>query len=292
LTDLQLLNAGIDFTDYWQPGECGALDRLHNFVKHSLENYGIMRDIPGKDGTSKVSPRLHFGEISPRQVWHAVTEKMRSDPSVTEGANSYLRQLGWREFGYHLLYHFPDTPEKPLRREFERFPWEYSDEETTIWQEGQTGYPIVDAGMRQLRQTGWMHNRARLIVGSFLVKDLLIMWQTGADWFWERLVDADLANNTLGWQWVSGSGADSAPYFRIFNPVTQGKKIDPHGDYVRRWIPELKNLPDEWIHTPWEAPPDVLQSAGIEMGSTYQWPIVDHQEARQHALEAFDAIKR
>lgn len=286
------VDAKAELSSHWQPGERNAIDRMHNFISNSLSDYYTNRDFPGIDGTSKLSPYLHFGEISPRQIRHAVQEKMRTNPDAAEGGNAYLRQLGWREFGHHLLYHFPETPETSLRKEFERFPWEYSDEETAIWQEGQTGYPIVDAGMRQLMHTGWMHNRARLVVGSFLVKDLLIKWQTGANWFWKMLVDADLANNTLGWQWVSGSGADAAPYFRIFNPVTQGRKIDPHGDYVRQWVPELKELPDEWIHSPWNAPPEVLQTAGVEMGSTYPWPIVDHQEARVHALEAFAAMKQ
>ena len=202
-----------------------------------------------------------------------------------------MRELGWREFAHHLLFHFPHTPGQPLREDFAAFPWVRDRENLRAWQRGSTGYPIVDAGMRELWHTGWMHNRVRMIVASFLVKDLLIAWQEGAAWFWDTLVDADLANNTLGWQWTAGCGADAAPYFRIFNPVRQGEEFDPNGDYVRRWVPELGNAPSEWIHKPWEAPAGSLADAGVELGTTYPRPIVDHREARVRAIKALEKCK-
>ena len=212
-------------------------------------------------------------------------------PRSAEAIRVYGSELGWREFAHHLLFHFPHTPEQPLRKYFDAFPWKRDREHLRAWQRGRTGYPIVDAGMRELWHTGWMHNRVRMVVASFLVKDLLIPWQEGAAWFWDTLVDADLANNTLGWQWTAGCGADAAPYFRIFNPVSQGEKFDPHGDYVRRWVPELDKLPSTWVHKPWEAPADALADAGIELGTNYPWPIVDHREARSRALAALQRIK-
>ncbi|MCB0324386.1 MAG: FAD-binding domain-containing protein, partial [Bdellovibrionales bacterium] len=201
-------------------------------------------------------------------------------------------QIVWREFGHHLLFHFPRTPSEPLREEFKRFPWAYDEKALELWQRGKTGYPVVDAGMRELWATGTMHNRARLIAASFLVKDLLLPWQDGAAWFWDTLVDADLANNTLGWQWTAGCGADAAPYFRIFNPILQGEKFDPQGHYVRRWVPELAELPNRWIHKPWQAPADVLGAAGITLGTHYPHPIIDHSEARDRALEAYQELKQ
>ena len=202
-----------------------------------------------------------------------------------------MRELGWREFAHYLLYYFPQTIEKPLRPEFNKFPWSNNKKYLKAWQNGLTGYPIVDAGMRELWHTGWMHNRVRMIVASFLVKDLLIPWQEGAKWFWDTLVDADLASNTLGWQWTAGCGADAAPYFRIFNPILQGEKFDPDGTYVRRWVPELKKLSTKYIHSPWLAPTDQLASAGIKLGHTYPHPILDHNIARKRALAAFESIK-
>jgi deoxyribodipyrimidine photo-lyase len=207
------------------------------------------------------------------------------------GAEAYLRQLGWREFAYHLLFHNVETPLRPLRREFETFPWASDSETLRAWQNGRTGYPLVDAGMRELWHTGWMHNRVRMVAASFLVKHLLIEWQEGARWFWDTLVDADLANNTLGWQWTAGCGADAAPYFRIFNPVMQGEKFDPDGIYVRRWVPELAEMPAQWIHKPWKAPEEVLRRAGVELGRSYPRPIVDHDEARARALAGLDVVK-
>lgn len=279
----------------WQPGSAGAKRRLDSFLGESLDDYDTARDWPSQTGTSQLSPHLHFGEISPRTVWHAVQSKLVRQRAGSKGwaaSETYLKELGWREFAHHLLYHFPTTTDHPLRPEFTRFPWEDNPTALRAWQRGKTGYPIVDAGMRELWATGWMHNRVRMIVASFLVKDLRLHWRLGAEWFWDTLVDADLANNTLGWQWSAGCGADAAPYFRVFNPVLQSEKFDPAGDYLRRWIPELKRLPTKWLHAPWTTPRDALQSAGIELGKTYPQPIVDHGEARALALKAFDQIKR
>lgn len=280
--------------DMWEPGSLGAQRRLGRFLNAALSSYCHDRDKPGLEGTSRLSPHLHFGEISPRQVWHAVAGHCRIDRRTRQGksAAAFLRELGWREFAYHVLFHFPHTPERPLRSKFEKFPAINSPKKLKAWQTGRTGYPIVDAGMRELWTTGWMHNRMRMVVGSFLTKELLIPWQQGARWFWDTLVDADLANNTLGWQWIAGCGADAAPYFRIFNPVKQGEKFDGYGRYVRQWIPELAQLPAQWIHRPWEAPQEVLDRAGIRLGEAYPLPIVDRGEARQAALEAFAAIKQ
>ena len=279
----------------WEPGEAGATKSLGVFVARAMDEYGEARNLPDRRGTSMISPSLHFGEISPRQVWAAV--KARSESSgvfpPSNGARVFLSEVGWREFAYHLLFHFPQTPEFPLREEFARFPWAEDSEGDKLkaWQRGRTGYPIVDAGMRQLWTTGWMHNRVRMVVGSFLVKHLRLPWQQGAAWFWDTLVDADLASNTLGWQWTAGCGADAAPYFRVFAPVLQGRKFDAEGDYVRRWVPELATLPAEHIHAPWEAPAEVLASAGVRLGVDYPMPMVDHATARDAALAAFKALR-
>ncbi len=275
----------------WQPGEDGAKRRLAAFVKKALANYANGRDRPDKDGTSRLSAHLHFGEVSPSQCWHAAGRALKDAPGAQRGINSFRRELGWREFSAYLFYHWPDLPSQPFRAKFKSFPWKADRQAFAAWQKGKTGYPIVDAGMRQLWQTGWMHNRVRMIVASFFIKDLLMPWQTGEAWFWDTLVDADLANNAQGWQWVAGSGVDAAPYFRIFNPVTQGKTHDPHGEYVRRFVPELKRLPAEHIHAPWDAPEDVLAAANVVLGSTYPRPIVDHALARRAALEAFAALE-
>lgn len=272
----------------WTPGTLGAKQHLTFAIQQVVVQYKQMRDFPAIRGTSQLSPYLHWGEISPRLIWQAVSQTI----TPSEVAEPYLRQLGWREFAHHLLYHFPHTPTQPLREEFTRFPWKKNETHLEAWKKGRTGYPIVDAGMRELWETGWMHNRVRMIVGSFLVKDLLIHWMEGARWFWDTLVDADLANNTLGWQWVGGCGADAAPYFRIFNPITQGVKFDPNGDYVRKWVPELSSLSNDWIHSPWEAPSDVLRGAGISLGIHYPHPIVDHKQARDEALEALKSIAK
>jgi deoxyribodipyrimidine photo-lyase len=278
----------------WSPGEAGAHKRLDTFLDRALKRYGTERDRPDHAGTSCLSPHLHFGEISPRRVWHAVRDaaggktaaKLAGSPEV------YLRELGWREFAGHLLFHFPHTADAPLRADYARFPWAKDPVGLRAWQRGRTGFPIVDAGMRQLWATGWMHNRVRMIVASFLVKDLRVSWLEGARWFWDTLVDADLAANTLGWQWAAGCGADAAPYFRIFNPTSQGTKFDPEGTYVRTWVPELANLSSADIHEPAEADTSVLAKAGISLGRDYPEPLVDHAEARKLALEALKAVSK
>jgi len=277
----------------WQPGEAGASENLRKFLTHAFDDYFEQRNRPDVAGTSRLSPHLHFGEIGPRQIWHGLARmaEKRKLPTANWRGSLFLAELGWREFAHHLLFHFPHTPTEPLRADFKEFPWRKDAAWVRAWQKGRTGYPIVDAGMRELWTTGWMHNRVRMIVASFLVKDLLIDWREGARWFWDTLVDADLAQNTLGWQWTSGCGADAAPYFRVFNPVSQGQKFDPQGDYVRRWCPELKQLPDGWVHQPWQAPTDILTRARVGLDLTYPRPIVSHAIARAVALEAFSKGK-
>lgn len=292
---------GVDWADgfdaLWGPqapgravGERGAHQRLAHFVAHGLADYDAMRDRPGRDGTSLLSPRLHHGELSPRQVWHAV-EAWVENAAMRTQADAYLQEVVWREFSYHLLYHYPETTTEPLKDKFEAFRWRHAPAKLKRWQEGQTGYPIVDAAMRQLWRTGWMHNRLRMVVASFLTKDALVHWQEGARWFWDTLVDGDLGNNTMGWQWSAGCGADAQPFFRIFNPVSQGEQHDPDGTFVREWVPELAGLPDKYIHHPWDAPADVLEAAGVTLGETYPEPLVDHTEARRKALSVYNEIK-
>ena len=278
--------------DTWQPGEARALARLGTFIKDRLANYADNRSRVDIDATSRLSPHLHFGEISPNQVWSAVGHAMSANARADRSAESYLREFGWCEFSYHLLHHFPNMPTEPLRPEFADFPGRDDPAALSVWRRGETGYPIVDAAMRELWHTGFMPNRARMIVASFLVKHLLIPWQRGADWFLDTLVDADLANNSASWQWVAGCGTDAAPYFRIFNPVLQGTKFDPNGDYVRRWVPELAGLPAPDIHAPWEAPEILLAQASVKLGKTYPLPIVGHASARARALAAFASIWR
>lgn len=297
LQDLEL-ESKIDWAsgmrEAWLPGELGAQRELGRFISEAMPDYPEARDRPACAATSRLSPHLHFGEIGPRQIFNAIQHAAARDrrPGAQRGAEAFLRELGWREFAYHLLYHFPFTVDRPLRPEFQKFPWRREEKSFRSWCRGRTGYPLVDAGMRELWTTGWMHNRVRMIAASFLVKDLLISWQEGARWFWDTLVDADLANNSLGWQWTAGCGADAAPYFRIFNPVTQGEKFDPEGSYVRRWLPELGRVPVKWIYRPWEAPEEVLKNAGVVLGKDYPRPIVDHGEARILALQALAAIKK
>ncbi len=273
----------------WAPGEDGATKRLEAFLETAVDNYSEGRNLPAEPGSSRISPHLHFGEISVRTVWHRLAEiaKHRRADSKLKSIDTFRAELGWREFAHHLLYHFPETTDRPLRRAFENLPWEKNDAHLRAWQRGRTGFPIVDAGMRELWTTGWMHNRVRMIVASFLTKDLLIPWLEGAKWFWDTLVDADLASNTLGWQWTAGCGADAAPYFRVFNPTSQGLKFDPDGEYVRKWIPEIAALDDESIHDPWNVAPLLQKDVGIDLKQDYVRPLVDHANARQKALALY-----
>ncbi|MCS7266827.1 MAG: DNA photolyase family protein [Geminicoccaceae bacterium] len=275
----------------WDPSERGAEALLERFLEGPVWNYARDRDFPARAGGSRLSPHLAIGTVSPRRVYWAALARAEATGRGFPAVWPFVRQLVWREFAWSNLFHFPELPDRPLRREFEAFPWAIDARLLRAWQKGRTGYPIVDAGMRELWTTGWMHNRVRMIVGSFLTKDLRIPWQEGERWFWDTLVDADLANNAMGWQWVAGCGIDAAPYFRIFNPVLQAKKFDPEGDYVRRWVPELARLPAAWIHEPWKAPPLVLEEAGVRLGLTYPPPIVDHEIARKEALDAFAALR-
>ena len=278
------------FSKVWTPGHQAAQTTLTSFAQSTVEDYKVDRDLPAKPGTSRLSPRLRFGEISPRQVWQQV-QHYHSDALKGEGTEAYLREIGWREFAYHLIYHFPETLHAPLRPQFERFPWRQAPNELERWQRGMTGFPIVDAGMRELWHTGWMHNRVRMIVASFLVKNLLISWQEGASWFFDTLLDGDLASNTLGWQWAGGCGADAAPYFRIFNPMTQSEKFDKAGEYIRKWVPEIGALPNKWIHRPFEASSLELQLHGVRLGEHYPPPVGEHKAARERALQAFEVVK-
>ncbi len=286
-------DAGLEQT--WQPGEAGAKQQLETFLDEALAYYSQMRDIPAEPGTSRLSPALHFGEIGPRQIVSAVERFIaeHQQSGLIANAEAWLRQIVWREFAHAVLYHFPHTSDAPFDERFAHFAWETGYEENLLrWQRGETGIPIVDAGMRELWHTGWMHNRVRMIVASLLTKNLLIPWQEGARWFWDTLVDADLANNSFGWQWVAGSGNDAAPYFRVFNPVLQGEKFDPKGRYVRRWLPELAALPDKYLHKPWQAPDYLVDEAGIRLGDTYPFPVVDLKASRARALERFNRIKQ
>jgi deoxyribodipyrimidine photo-lyase len=279
----------------WNPGEAGALAQLRCFLEDGMEGYVVARDLPGPTGTSRLSPYLHFGEIGPSQVHRVLssaTGSLDGHPGAS-GPQAFWRELGWREFAHHLLYHFPHSTERPLDRRFEHLPWRERTAGLALWQRGQTGIPLVDAGMRELWHSGYMHNRVRMVVASLLTKNLGVHWLQGARWFWDTLVDADLANNSLGWQWTAGCGADAAPYFRVFNPVRQGERFDADGTYVRRWLPALRLLPARWIHQPWAAPADVLADAGLKLGSDYPLPIVDlaASRARPGRLECDQRIR-
>jgi deoxyribodipyrimidine photo-lyase len=273
--------------DTWTPGEAAAQARLRDFLDSDIAGYASLRDRPDRDGTSRLSPYLRFGEISPRQVWHAANFAAARQPAISGGVAKFLSELGWREFSRHLLFDLPQLAEKNLQPSFDAFPWRSDAKALHAWQRGRTGYPIVDAGMRELWHTGIMHNRVRMVVASFLVKHLLIDWRHGEKWFWDTLVDADPGSNPASWQWVAGSGADAAPYFRVFNPILQGEKFDPDGAYVSKWVPELARLPAKLIHQPWEATPMELAAAGVTPGKTYPEPIVDHKAARARALAAY-----
>lgn len=296
LTDWDLLPtkpnwAGI-IAKSWQPGEKNALNSLDRFLDQNIVGYKENRNYPAQTGTSRLSPHLHWGEISPRQIWHRVAAFCHSHGKnhLSGDMEVFLKEVCWREFSYSLLAHWPDMADKPLRAQFENFPWKHNDKFLRAWQTGQTGYPVVDAGMRELWQTGWMHNRVRMIVASFLIKHLLIDWRHGEKWFWDTLVDADPANNAASWQWVAGCGADAAPYFRIFNPFLQGKKFDADGDYIRKYVPELSGMPNEFIHKPWAAPPLLLAESGVVLGKNYPHPLVDHDQARKAALAALKQL--
>jgi len=279
------------FADVWSPGEAGAQRRLAEFVAQGLDGYAEFRDHPDLPHVSRLSPHLHFGEISPRQVRAAVAAAVASRPAQKIDADKFLAELGWREFSHHLLYHFPKLPVANWKRDFDAYPWTENPAQLRAWQAGRTGYPLVDAGMRELWSTGYIHNRVRMIVASFLVKHLRIHWRAGEAWFWDTLVDADLANNVAGWQWVAGSGADAAPYFRIFNPIEQGRRFDPEGAYVRKWCPEIAALPDSHVHAPFAAPPEVLKAAGVVLGETNPAPLVDHASAREAALAGYRTMR-
>lgn len=277
------------FAQDWEPGEKGAMKKLTSFIEHHLQTYKDDRDIPSKTATSHLSPHLHFGEISPWQLWSAIQEATLQPHCDLSSIERFLAELGWREFSYYLLYHFPDLPNLNFRSEFNNFSWDNNAEHLQCWQKGMTGFPIIDAGMRELWQTGYMHNRVRMIVASFLTKDLLIDWREGAKWFYYTLLDADLASNSASWQWVAGTGADSAPYFRIFNPTLQGEKFDHQGEYVTTWVPELSKVPTKWIHKPWEAPKHLLP---ITLGEDYPYPLVDHSIARKIALQNYQTMRQ
>ena len=280
------------FPQHWTPGENGAAQRLHAFLDHVVAEYADHRDRPDIDGTSRLSPHLAFGEISPLQIWLGVHQQFAANTAPSNAAMKFLSEVAWREFAHVLLFHYPRLHETPIRKEFESFPWTDNSAFFKAWTRGETGYPIVDAGMRQLWTTGWMHNRVRMIVASFLVKHLLIPWQQGERWFWDTLVDADPANNAASWQWTAGCGADAAPYFRIFNPITQGERFDPLGAYTRKFVPELSGLPDKLLQQPWSASDEETAQAGVALGDTYPAPVVDHREARANALAAFESIKK
>jgi len=279
------------FAKHWKPGEQGALDRFERFIDEDLVTYGDMRDRPDKPATSRLSPHLHFGEISPRQI-QARLAADQDDKAKSAGIAKFMSEVGWREFAHHLLYHFPTLPDENWRSTFDAYPWRDSARDLEAWQRGMTGYPMIDAGMRELWATGFMHNRVRMIAASFLIKHLRLDWRLGEQWFWDTLVDADLANNAAGWQWVAGSGADASPYFRVFNPMSQGDKFDPNGDYVRRWCPELAKLPDKFIHAPFKADNETLKAAVVVLGKTYPKPIVDHDEARKAAMEGYKKVRK
>jgi deoxyribodipyrimidine photo-lyase len=276
------------FGKYWDIGEDAAYKRLDDFLESGLKDYKEKRNFPSGNNVSRLSPYLHFGEISPNYIWHKILTQ--ENKLYIQDIDHFCSELGWREFSYYLLYHFPYLPKQNLNSKFDIFPWQEDKKLLGLWQKGKTGIPIVDAGMRQLWETGYMHNRVRMIVASFLVKNLLLNWRQGEKWFRDCLVDADLANNSASWQWVAGCGADAAPYFRIFNPVTQGQKFDPEGHYTRKFVPELKNLPNKYLFNPWEAPEHVLRGAGISLGQEYPQPIVDLKESRNKALEAFASL--
>ena len=283
------------FFDFWQPGESGAVMLLQDFLEQALFDYAEGRDIPSIDGVSRLSPHLHFGEISPRRIWHEVSFHADQSSNERVGGNQYptlpyLKQLIWRDFAHHILFHLPHTTDQPFNDKFKNFEWEHDARLIEAWQQGKTGIPLVDAGMRQLWKTGWMHNRVRMLVASFLCKNGLIHWLEGARWFWDTLLDADLANNSMGWQWTAGCGVDAAPYFRIFNPARQGVRFDPVGEYVKKWVPELSPIPAKFIHEPWLCPDIIQRESGVLIGQHYPMPILDLSQTRAEALARFKRL--
>ena len=276
-------------TESWKIGEEAAYQKFDSFLSKGLDGYKEGRNFPSKLNVSRLSPYLHFGEISPNYIWYKLQLKMGL--GYSDDIDHFCSELGWREFSYYLLYYFPNLPKQNLNSKFDAFPWSEDPNLLRCWQKGQTGIPIVDAGMRELWTTGYIHNRVRMIVGSFLVKNLLLHWRHGEKWFWDCLVDADLANNSASWQWVAGCGADAAPYFRIFSPLTQGQKFDQSGEYTRKFVPELQNIPDKYLFNPWEAPEDILRNSGIILGKNYPRPIIDLTQSRNRALAAFSSLK-
>lgn len=276
--------------DHWVPGEAAAHKALEDFLDERLDRYPEGRDFPGRAATSRLSPHLRFGEISPRQIWHAAQAIAHAEHGRAAAAQKFLTELAWRDFNFHQLYHRPDISTQPMQPQYSGMHWRHSERDLDAWKRGLTGFPIVDAGMRELWATGYMENRVRMLVASLLAKNLLIDWRLGEQWFWDCLVDGDVANNPGNWQWVAGSGLDASPYFRIFNPVTQGERFDGEGDYVRKWVPELTALPDKWLQSPFLAPADVLKSAGVTLGDTYPQPIVDLKTSRERALAAQKAL--
>jgi deoxyribodipyrimidine photo-lyase len=292
LEQLQLLpkiNWDQGLQQHWQPGENQAASTLKRFLQSALSGYKQHRDIPYESYTSSLSPYLHFGEISPRQIyWHITHHQQTLGHSHYTSAETFLKELVWREFAYYILHHFPTTSDQPLDSRFKNFPYIKSNKKLLrAWQTGTTGYPLVDAGMRELWHCGWMHNRVRMIVASFLTKNCLLSWKQGAQWFWDTLVDADLASNSFNWQWCAGCGADAAPYFRIFNPVTQSQKFDPNGEYIKTWLPELRNLPVKYLHEPWKTPDDIQRQHNVIINKNYPSPVVDLKQSRQRALDSY-----
>lgn len=275
---------------YWQCGEDAAQEKLKNFLENGLCGYKEGRNVPAKQNVSRLSPYLHFGEISINQLWHCVHAKKINNILNENDINHFLMELVWREFSYYILYHFPELPRDNFQAKFDKFLWQADVKALQAWQKGQTGYPIIDAAMRELWETGYMHNRMRMVVGSFLIKNLLLHWHHGADWFWDCLLDADLASNSFNWQWVAGSGTDAAPYFRVFNPVLQGEKFDPDGSYTRKFVPELRNLPNAYLFKPWEAKKTTLEEAGIVLGKNYPHPMVDLNASRKRALDVYSNL--
>ena len=275
----------------WQAGEDAAQGRWSLFIESTISCYKEGRDFPASHNTSYLSPHLAFGEISPKQIWFDTKQAIVNNEIDLTNGEKFLAEIGWREFSRYLLVHFPQVINQPFNPRFDEFPWQYSPELLKAWQQGKTGYPIVDAGMRELWETGYMHNRVRMVVASFLTKHCLTHWREGMDWFWDTLVDADIANNTVSWQWASGCGADAAPYFRIFNPILQGEKFDKEGDYIKKWLPQLSKLPKKFINKPWESDPETLEKSGVRLGDNYPYPVVDHKEARALALSAYQVMK-